>query len=211
MGASRGEKRMNSREALKNIEANLTGRDCMADRVASSLRYAKEALSDAPRINAIRIEHMPDDNPDFNHLGRYSNKPGPADRTVDRYPDGTNWTYRQQMRYFIAANSAEETGNPDSVEQDYQRMEAYNRQEWSMLGIRAVADVSYDVGDRTRRIERFTSAGLWGVESDSDADYLTSVASDELADLKAHLEHFGIDLTNFDALAEAALAAPVTR
>lgn len=167
---------------------------------------------DRPRIDAIRIEHIHDTDPNLSHLGHYSDKPGPDDKTVDRYPDG-KYRANHQYRYFIAAMSGKETGNPDSVEQDYQRMEAYHRGEWHMIGVRAVADVSYAFGvaPTSRRIQRFESGGLWGVESDSGDEHLTSVARNELADLKEHLEHFGVDVSNFDEMATAAIAAPATR
>jgi hypothetical protein len=85
--------------------------------------------------------------------------------------------------------------------------------EWYTIGVRAAADVSYDLGAPNagcRRVQRFESVGLWGVESDS-GEHLASVAREELEDLKAHLERFGVDTGNLDELATAAIAAPVTR
>jgi hypothetical protein len=71
------------------------------------------------------------------------------------------------------------------------RKEAYGR-DWWMQGCVAKATVSRPCGQGNRRIETFTSGGLWGIESDSDQDYLSTVENDELADLREHLEAFGV-------------------
>jgi hypothetical protein len=143
-------------------------------------------------LASIKIEHLVDEDPHLEDLGVYSDLPGPDDRTVDR----------PGHRYFIAAMSGEETGNPDSVEQDYQRMEAYNNGEWYMAGIRAVAEVTCPVGNGNSRIERLSSGGLWGIESDSD---MGDIEQEQLDDLREHLEHFGVDVNNFAELAAKAV------
>ena len=169
-----------------------------------NVEEALRALANRPRVDKITIRHEHDDGADLSHIGRYSDTPGPDDRTVDRFPNGT-YDHGREYRYFIAAMSGDETGNPDSVRQDYVRMEAYNRGEWSMLGIYAVAEVSYSIGGKCRRIERFQSGGLWGIESDSGQGYIEEVEQDELADLKSHLERFGVNTDNWaDVAAKAA-------
>ena len=69
-----------------------------------------------------------------------------------------------------------------------------------LSGICAVAEVSYSIGGNSRRIERFQSGGLWGIESDSEQDYIEEVEQDELADLKEHLERFGVNTDNWSSL-----------
>ena len=59
-----------------------------------------------------------------------------------------------------------------------ERTEGYRRGDWHMIGIRAYADV-YVNGVR----QRLTSAGLWGIESDSDEDYLRSIEEEERDEL----------------------------
>ena len=86
------------------------------------------------------------------------------------------------------AMTDEETGNPDSPEQDYQRCEDYNRCGWHMIGVYAVARIT--IGGVAQEIR---SAGLWGVESDS-GDYLPEVADEELAQLRGLLADVGIEL-----------------
>ena len=95
-------------------------------------------------------------------------------------------------------------GGEEYAEQDDQRVAAYG--DWWMLGIMARAEVSYAIGQGNSRLESLTSGGLWGIESDSGAEYIETVAREELADLKAHLGHFSVDLSNFDELAELAIS-----
>lgn len=188
---------MNAREALEIIAKQCgpyaeqqPGLD-----YATIGNLARAALADAPTIVKVAIKREQDTDPDLSYLGEYSNKPGPADRTIDREEHGDMRLH--EYCYFIAATAGDETGNPDSVEQDYQRMEAYNRGEWWMVSVYAVAEVSYPIDGNSRRIERFKSGRFWGIESDSD-DYLAEVEQEQLDDLKAHLEHFGVDMGNWE-------------
>lgn len=80
------------------------------------------------------------------------------------------------------------------AEQDKERLENYGRT-WEMLGCTVKAEVSYSIGCGSRRLEWFTSVGLWGIESDSDREYLTEVENEQLADLADHLSHFGIEIS----------------
>lgn len=85
--------------------------------------------------------------------------------------------------------------------QDYERMERLNRGDWFYTGIRAEAKIlipnTWHGPNRNIHapehgtIQRLTSGGLWGIESDSDRAYLESVEKDELADLKQVLLEIG--------------------
>jgi len=70
--------------------------------------------------------------------------------------------------------------------QDFERMESYENQNWYCLGIRAEAEIAVDQHSQT-----ITSGGIWGTESDSDDDYLASLETDELADLRGQLRALG--------------------
>ena len=87
------------------------------------------------------------------------------------------------------------------IRQDKQRLEDYYNEKWSMLGIIAKAEVSYEMTNvypkGNRRIERFTSGGLWGIESDSGEKCLKEIEAEQLEDLKLHLKTFGVDISNF--------------
>jgi hypothetical protein len=51
-----------------------------------------------------------------------------------------------------------------------------------------------------RRSQTFSSGGLWGIETDSASSHLDETAREELADLKSHLEAFGVDLATWVSL-----------
>jgi len=98
---------------------------------------------------------------------------------------------RNQYRYFNP-NWQNYIGDTEEnirkyCRQDYKRMESFNRGDWYYLGIRADARVTVLHG----RIQAITSGFLWGIESDSDREYLESVEKEELADLKLQLKALG--------------------
>jgi len=66
---------------------------------------------------------------------------------------------------------------------------------WHMIGCVAKAEVSYPIGNGSKRLETLTSGGLWGIESDSDDAYLKEIASDQMQELSDHLAMFGIETT----------------
>ena len=73
--------------------------------------------------------------------------------------------------------------------QDRARVAAYDRGEWHMVGICAVARITVTRGCYST-IYTIHSAGLWGIESDSDETYKQSVFEEECANLRADLEAF---------------------
>jgi len=144
------------------------------------------------KIESIKIKHIIDDCPDLSYLGEYSDKPAAV--CIDRKERGDQ--RHKEVRYFNLG-----CGDPEYIEQDYQRMEAYHRQEWYSMGIMAEATVSYLLENVIpaghKRLETFTSGGLWGVESDS-GDYIKEVEDEQLDDLREHLAQFGITTKDED-------------
>lgn len=116
-----------------------------------------------------------DESPDLSHLGEYSNEATSPD-AIDRKERGD--MKRGELRYFNPAMTGEETGNPESPEQDYERMEAYNAGDWRMIGIRATVEIAIPCGSYART-QTLKSPGLWGIESDSDEAELESIFDDE--------------------------------
>lgn len=75
-----------------------------------------------------------------------------------------------------------------------ERLGAYRRGEFGFIGVRAVASlrigpISSD--GRVSILEEVTSPGLWGIEDDSDADYLRDVGAEEVSTLTGMLEALG--------------------
>lgn len=161
------------------------------------------------KIEKITIVHAIDDNPDTSFLGEYTDdlQEGVIVRQhdeffeklpeEDRYPDkGRNY------RGFKPYAGGEKIGTPEYYKygkQDYDRMESLNNGNWSFIGIYAKAEVSYDIGQGSRRLETLQSGGLWGIANDS-GDHLKEVEQEELAALKEHLKAFGVNVKNFDKI-----------
>jgi hypothetical protein len=75
------------------------------------------------------------------------------------------------------------------VAQDRDRLAAYHRGDWHMIGIRAVATIWIS---RPGYSTCYTleSPGVWGIESDSGEDYLNEVYQEECAQLRDDIEAF---------------------
>ncbi len=136
------------------------------------------------RIDGVTFVRELDTDPDTSWIGEYSSTPGADDVTVDRQERGD--MSRGEFHYFIAALSATQTGNPESVEQDYNRLEALNRGDWCFIGVSAIARVV--IGDTVQKIR---SGGLWGIESDSSADHFEELKREQLSELAVQLEALG--------------------
>lgn len=135
------------------------------------------------KILAVRVIHKMDDSPDLSFIGEYHGANKVKPHTIDRKARGDMG--RNEYQYFTPTMTAEQTGNPDSPEHDYQRMEAYNRGDWGMIGIWAEADVqTHNHGV----IQKIRSGGLWGIESDSGAEYLKEVEREQLNELSSELQ-----------------------
>jgi hypothetical protein len=155
------------------------------------------------KLQSIVLHVDVDTYPDASYLGKYTDKPTAG--AIDRQALGD--IERGQYRYFVPANTAEETGSPDSPMQDYKRMEALQRGDWQLLGVWAEAILRVTVNGMTQQ-QRIRSGGLWGIESDSSQEFIRSVQLDELADLRAQLEAFHVDLTDFN---DMSLQAKIVR
>lgn len=77
------------------------------------------------------------------------------------------------------------------IRQDYERMEGLNNQNWCFLGITARAEIGIPQRDGGHLVQRLTSGGLWGIESDSDESDLKGVENDQLSELRDVLKQFG--------------------
>jgi len=66
------------------------------------------------------------------------------------------------------------------------RLRQYRNGDFSYIGISAEAEIVVDGVSQT-----ITSGGLWGIESDSDGQYLSEVEQEEVDQLKAILQSLG--------------------
>jgi hypothetical protein len=79
----------------------------------------------------------------------------------------------------------------EQMEAARERMAAFERGDWGYIGVRARAALAIPIGQGCSRLMTVESAGLWGIESDSDSEYLASVFADEQEQLKDELQTLG--------------------
>jgi hypothetical protein len=156
--------------------------------VKYTFRDSKVDPSGPLRIDKIQVLWIDDDmtTPDF--LGEYTDDPGPGAEWIDRFKLGDG-DGSFECRYFVPSD-------PENGMEDYRRYEAFNRGEWHMEGCVAHVIVSYPIGGSNRRLEKLSSGGLWGIESDSGESYKLETELEQLADLKKHVEVFNVPWSN---------------
>ena len=135
-------------------------------------------------ISKIEIRHLLDETPDLSFLGQYADQW--QEGAIERENAGS-----REYKYFIPANN-------ECAQQDYERMEAYNDEHWNMMGIRAQAEIHTSTNGTDWLINRISSGGLWGIESDSDKSYLATIARDEMSELKTTLLELGFSETEIE-------------
>ncbi len=85
----------------------------------------------------------------------------------------------------------EPDANPANAEANAERLTAYHEGEWYCIGIRARAAFLIDLGHGVL-IQTVESPGLWGIESDSDPEYLDQVFTEEAQTLRGILAQLNV-------------------
>lgn len=157
-------------------------------------------------ISRIKVKREVDEYTEFPWLGRYTNKYETG--TISRSRFSKRYS-RGQYEWYIPANHwPHDPRNWDHVSEedkakviheygslkkadwcyalrDMDRLDSMG-EDWVPIGIFAEAEVVVH-----SVIQRIRSAGLWGIESDSDEEYLRSVEKDELDELTKILVELG--------------------
>lgn len=175
-----------------------------------------------PVIDSIKIELLPDDNPDLSYLGEYvsigkSRREWDICRQYDEYY--ANLTLEQIENIKMSRNECEffrpyAYGEKPGTElykqygkQNYENMEKINNDLIQIVGIRASSIVSYCIGTDNYRLETLTSAGLWGIEYTGKKDsYIMETVNYELSELKEHLKVLNVSIRNWKKKTSEALA-----
>lgn len=79
------------------------------------------------------------------------------------------------------------------------RMAAWRRDEWEYVGVIAHATILIPIGGKSFRIMEIESAGIWGIESDSD-DYIKTVYEEQQRDLLGELTTFAAAIASNGAI-----------
>lgn len=74
-----------------------------------------------------------------------------------------------------------------------ERLAAYTAGDFYLVGVQARAEIHIPYGDAFI-VSYVTSPGLWGIESDSDADYFEDVFREEQLVLRDMLGELGIEI-----------------
>jgi len=173
------------------------------------------------KIEKLEITVDVDDDPDTSYLGELTDKLEPGVMSTRTW-EFLKWHFGEPVdvppqnhrgyRFFKPYAGGEKVGTKlyyKYGKQDARSMCSFMDGQWCFLGIGAKAIVSYQIRSGIpcshRRLETFTSGGLWGVESDSDN--VQEVAAEQLDELRLHLRAFGIHPTDEDwkELAEQAI------
>lgn len=85
----------------------------------------------------------------------------------------------------------EPDANPAAAEANAARLAAYRAGEWHCIGIRARSTFLIDLG-QAALIQTVESPGLWGIESDSDPEYLDQVFAEEAQTLRGILAKLNV-------------------
>lgn len=135
------------------------------------------------RAKAIKIDvkRIVDENPDLSFL-----------ETTPEYhygKNGSNWEHvSEDDRQEVITNYGS-IWNACMVyaKHDKERLDAYNRGVWEMIGIIAVATIHIPAGSDTVKIQTIDSGGLFGIESDSDGSYIQDIGREQIAEVKNYL------------------------
>lgn len=71
------------------------------------------------------------------------------------------------------------------------RIDAYYRDEWWFVGVRAVAHIQHVYAGGSSTLYTIKSAGLWSVESDSSESHLAEIFDEQKSELAEFLNAIG--------------------
>lgn len=132
------------------------------------------------KINRIIIKHLIDEEADLSHYGEFSDEKGEFAIKHDTYNSNLAFNY-------FNANNVE---NMRQARQNYKRVIDYDKGYWSMIGIRAEAEIL--TGKKEwQLINTITSGGLWRIENDGHESDYKEIEEEQLDELKDVLRKLG--------------------
>ena len=82
---------------------------------------------------------------------------------------------------------------------DQARLNAWKADDWSYIGVRAVATIR---DTKTRIAIKVSSAGLWAIESDAGDQFLSEVYAEELESIRPVLARLGLSDAQIESAKE---------
>jgi hypothetical protein len=147
------------------------------------------------RIDSIKIKRDIDECPDTSWLGEYSNKRARFSfdrKALNDMERGEYQYFNPYVNPFNGKTQAEKKELARQARQDYERMESLNRGHWYFIHIRAEAKIVIN-----NVIEKISSGGLGGIESDSGEEYFKEIEKEELTNLTSILKELGFKESQF--------------
>lgn len=132
------------------------------------------------KVVKIEVKRIVDENADLSFLG-----------TTPEYhygKNGSNWEHvpEEDIQKIVKNYGSIWNACMAYAKHDKERLDAYNRGVWEMIGIRAVATIHIPVDDNTVKIQTIDSGGLFGIESD-DHDCVQDIGKEQIAEVKNYL------------------------
>lgn len=139
------------------------------------------------KVVKIEVKRIVDENPDLSFL-----------ETTPEYhygKNGSEWDHvsEEDMWQIIKQYGSIWNACMAYAKHDKERLDAYNKGTWEMIGIRAVATIHIPVNDDTVKIQTIESGGLFSIESDSDDSYVQDIGREQIAEVKNHLRILCVD------------------
>lgn len=141
------------------------------------------------RIVQIGVKRMHDEHPDPSSVGRLTGEPLSPLSIPWEMASGWSEDARKGNAFFTSLNAR----TAEEARQDYDRMVDYQKGDWWYIGIRATARIETSHDGQTWLVNRVSSGGLWGIESDAGEEYFQEVRGEELAELAGVLEALGFE------------------
>lgn len=140
-------------------------------------------------ISKARIVSMVDDSPDTSMLGEYSNTPGPFAIDRERLGDcGSSHEYTYFNPCYQNYKGLSDRTIKKYCKKDYERMESLNNGNWYFMGI--WAECTYTINGV---IQKLSSGGLWGIDSDAGDGYIKEIEGEQYAELVEIVKSLGLE------------------
>jgi len=147
-------------------------------------------VSERAKAIKIVVKREYDDDPDLSYL----------DTTPEYHygKDGYNWNHvsEEDKKKVIEQYDSIWNACIAHAERDKERLDAFFRGAWDMIGITAVATIHIPIDNKTVKVQTISSGGLWGIESDSDEKYLQEIGREQIAEVKGYLKTLCVDGVN---------------
>ena len=144
------------------------------------------------KLISITIERRPDYDADLSYLGTFDDN-AKSDLAIEHEPNN-----HCVFHWFNPQPGTCET--KEDAQKIYKRMMDYERGEWGMCSVRAVAEVQTSSTDSCWTRHEIASSGLYSIEDDGDGNYFDEIGNDQLAELHGSLKDFGFSDDEINAV-----------